>query len=552
MTKRIYRAIILVTLTVLMAALILSMGALYSHFTQVQYTQLREETALAAHAVTHQGISYFEDLSQKVSCRITWIGADGTVLYDSRSDYGAMENHLQREEIRQALDSGYGRSARYSGTLFQRYLYSAQRLPDGTVLRLSLQQSSVADLVLELLRFILLILALAAGWSLFLASRLSRSIVKPINELNLDDPMSNKEYEEIYPLLRRLESQQSQLKLQALALEQRQKEFHTVTKSLSEGLVLLGSNSTILSINPSAAQLLEVTPNCVGADFSVANQNPEIAILVEHALQGRKEEATISLPLGNYLASASPVKTADGISGVVLLLLDVTQKQKAEQLRREFTANVSHELKTPLHAISGYAELMQSGLVPQADMQVFSGKIYGEAQRLIRLVEDILRLSRLDEGAADLQRRNIDLYRAAQDALQELAASAELSGIALHLEGSHAVISSIPQLLSGILLNLVDNAIKYNRKQGSVTIQITDLCKEVLLTVEDTGIGIPAGDQERIFERFYRVDKSHSKEVGGTGLGLSIVKHAASVLGAKISLRSSIGKGTTVTVRFPK
>ncbi len=552
MTKRIFRSIILVTLTVLTAALILSMGALYTHFTNVQYAQLREEAALTAHAVANQGLSYFENLDDTISCRMTWIAADGTVLYDSRSDYGAMENHLQRDEIRQALDTGYGQSARYSGTLLQRYLYAAQRLPDGTVLRLSTLQSSVLNLVLEIFEFLAVVLIIAVILSFILASRLSRDIVQPINALNLDDPLSNKEYEEILPLLRRLESQQSQLRAQAIELQQKQKEFNTVTRSLSEGLVLMNSSSTILSINPAAARLLEVTPNCLGADFSAANQNADIAALVDGALSGQKEEATVALPGGNYLAAASPVKSEDGVFGVVLLLFDVTQKQQAEQLRREFTANVSHELKTPLHAISGYAELMKTGMVAQADMLTFSGKIYGEAQRLIQLVEDILRLSRLDEGAADMQWCDVDLYDIARSTVQELSGPAELSGVTLRLVGGKAVLRGIPQLLSGILFNLMDNAIKYNREGGSVTVRVEEKGSQIMLTVADTGIGIPPEHQERIFERFYRVDKSHSKEVGGTGLGLSIVKHAAVIHRAQIDLKSTVGKGTTVTMRFPK
>ncbi len=551
MTKRIFRSILLVALTVLAAVLLLSTGALYTHFTRIQFDQLREETALAVHALEHQGLGYFDGLTDDVSCRMTWIDTDGTVLYDSRSNSGTMENHLRREEIRQALDTGYGQSARYSGTLFQRYLYAAQRLPDGTVLRLSIQQSSVLNLVLELLQFIVLVLTVAAVLSLMLASRLSRDIVKPINELNLDDPLSNRDYDEIHPLLQRLESQQRQLRAQALELRQKQKEFNTVTRSLSEGLVLMNSASTILSINPAAARLLEVTPNCLGADFTVANRNPHISALVESALSGRKEEATVSLPGGSYLAAASPVKTKGAVFGVVLLLFDVTGKHKAEQLRREFTANVSHELKTPLHAISGYAELMRSGMVPPDDMVSFSGKIYTESQRIIQLVEDTLRLSRLDEGAEDMQWTECDLYAFAHSTVRELQAPAELGSVSLHLEGSSVRLQAIPQLLSAIVFNLADNAIKYNRPGGSVTIRVQSLEHETLLIVGDTGIGIPVKDQERIFERFYRVDKSHSKAVGGTGLGLSIVKHAAMILNARIELESVEGKGTTVTVRFP-
>ena len=552
MTKRIFRAILTVALSVLAAALVMILGALYSHFANVQFSQLREETALAAHAVENEGLAYFDGLDSGTNCRITWIAADGSVLYDNRSDSGAMVNHLERAEVQSALKTGYGESSRYSDTLLTRYLYTAQRLADGTVLRLAATQSSVWNLLLGMSWFIVVVLGGAIVVSSVLADRLAREIVRPINDLNLDDPLANGDYEEIAPLLRRLEAQQRQLRAQERELRQKQKQFHTVTRSLSEGLVLVDSSGTILSINPAAAQLLEVTPHCLGADFSAANRNEAVSALLDQALSGQKAEQTVTLAAGTYLAAASPV-TSDGVvSGVVLLLFDVTQKRQAEQLRREFTANVSHELKTPLHAISGYAELMKSGMVPQTDMTAFAGKIYGEAQRMIRLVEDILRLSRLDEGAAGMRWEELDLYDAAQSAVRSLSAAAELGGISLGVEGGPTVISAVPQLVSGILFNLTDNAVKYNRPGGSVSLRIEDGGAEAVLTVADTGIGIPEEHRERIFERFYRVDKSHSKEVGGTGLGLSIVKHAALILGAQIALDSTLGGGTTITVRFPK
>ena len=550
MTKRIFRAIFSVSFLVLLTAVILTMGAVHSYFNDVAFEQLRVETALASHAVTNEGNGFFDTLDDTMDCRITWIASDGTVLYDNRSDSDAMVNHLAREEVREALSSGYGQSARYSDTLMERYIYAAERLPDGTVLRLSAAQDSVLNLTLSMSGSIALVILAVMILAYYLAKPLSRNVVKPLNELDLDAPLSNNEYEEITPLLRRLDSQQNQLRLQAGELKQKQKEFNTVTRSLSEGLVLLNSSGTILSINPAASALLEVTPNCLGADFSVANQSEAINALVDQALTGKKGEQTVSLSSGTYLAAASPVKSGGVVFGVVLLLFDVTQKHQAEELRREFTANVSHELKTPLHAISGYAELMKSGLVPQEDMALFSEKIYAETQRMVHLVENTLRLSRLDEGAADMQWASIDLYKTAKLTLQELSAPAELAGVRLRLEGSGAVIQGIPQLVSSILFNLTDNAIKYNRPQGAVTLRIDSTPKAVLLTVSDTGIGIPPEHQERIFERFYRVDKSHSKEVGGTGLGLSIVKHAALILGAEVTLDSAPGRGTNVTVKF--
>ena len=552
MTKRIFSSIFTAALTVLLAAMVLIIGAVYDYLTEVQFEQLRVETALVSHAVTNEGALYFDKLDDTMDCRITWISGDGTVLYDNRSDSDTMVNHLEREEVLEALHSGYGQSFRYSDTLLERYIYAAKRLPDGTVLRLSIAQDSIFHLVLGMSGSIAGIIAAAVLLSYFLAKRLSTSIVRPLNSLALDDPLSNEGYEEIAPLLRRIHSQQAQLQEQSQALKQRQKEFNTVTQSLSEGLVLLSSNGSVLSINPAASRLLEVTPNCIGADFSVANRNSSIAALTKQAFAGNKCEQTITLPGGQFLASASPVKSGGQLSGVVLLLFDVTQKQQAEKLRREFTANVSHELKTPLHAISGYAELIQSGLVPQQDIPAFSQKIYTEAQRMTRLVEDTLRLSRLDEGETDMQWASVDLLEEIRKVLAELAAPAELAQVTLRLEGQPVSVRIIPQLLSAILFNLTDNAIKYNRPGGSVTLRVETTAQEVRLTVSDTGIGIPEDQQERIFERFYRVDKSRSKAVGGTGLGLSIVKHAALILGAQIHLDSVPGKGTTVTILFSR
>ena len=552
MTKRIFRAIFAVALTVLLATLLLILGAVYSHFTNIQFSQLRVETALASHALTNEGVHYFDKLDDTMDNRITWIAADGTVLYDNRSDSESMVNHLAREEVSNALHDGYGQSIRYSDTLLERYLYTAERLPDGTVLRLGMSQSSILDLILGMTGSILLVIGITSFFSYLLARRLSRNVVRPLNALDLDEPLSNKEYEEIAPLLRRLDSQQKQLRAQSGELKQKQKEFLTVTRSLNEGLVLLNNTGTILSINPAAARLLEVTPNCLGADFAVANRNNAISELIEQALLGRKSEKTISLSSGQYLAAASPVRSEGIVFGVVLLLFDVTQKHQAELLRREFTANVSHELKTPLHTISGYAELMKSGIVPAQDMTDFSEKIYTAAQRLIQLVEDTLRLSRLEEGGFDLPWVELNLLEISQGALQELSASAELSGVSLTLSGNSVRFRSVPQLISGIVFNLADNAIKYNRPGGNVWLSVSETPDNVHLQVRDNGIGIPEDQLERIFERFYRVDKSHSKEVGGTGLGLSIVKHAALILNAELKVESTLGQGTTVTVIFPK
>ena len=550
MTRKIFQSIIAVVISVLLLSLALITGVLYNHFETTMLDQLRTTAQFAEQGVEQEGMAYFDSLHAQ-NCRVTWIAADGTVKYDNRSNPKTMENHADRQEVREAMENDSGTSVRRSSTLSEHTMYYAKRLSDGTVLRLSAAQNTVPYLVLGVVKPILLVIGIAVALSALLAGQLTKNIVAPLNELNLDDPMSNREYVEIQPLLRRLDSQQVQLRAQSQELRQKQKEFNTVTRSLSEGLVLMNSSGTVLSINPAATRLLEITPNCLGADFGVANRNAAISALVEKALTGEKAEENVALTGGEYLAAASPVRSDGAIFGVVLLLFDVTQKQKAEALRREFTANVSHELKTPLHAISGYAELMKDGLVPPEDTRHFGEKIYSEAQRMIDLVEDTLRLSRLDEGAADMQWAPIDLYETAKSAMQELTAPAELKNVSIRLEGKKTVIQGIPQLVSGIVFNLMDNAVKYNKDGGLVIVRLGEEKGQAVLTVTDTGIGISPEHQERIFERFYRVDKSHSKEIGGTGLGLSIVKHGAAFHNAKVSLQSTEGEGTTVRLVFP-
>lgn len=550
MTKRIFRAIWLVTVSVFLAAVVLFMGVLYDYFTGVQYAQLKMQAALAAQGVSHEGIRYFEDLDSQ-NDRITWIGTDGTVLYDSKSDSADMENHLQREEVREALANGVGESARYSKTLLERSLYCAQRLDDGTVIRISVAQNSLLTLLLGMMQPICVIAALALVLSLILASRLSRKIVQPLNELNLDAPLSNDGYDELSPLLRRIHAQQNQIKRQSEALMQKQKEFETVTMGMREGIVLLDSKRVVLSMNPAARHLLRAEEPCVGTPMLSVNRSLELQELLAEADSGQHAEKIMELAGGMYQLDASPILTDGAVSGMVLLLLDVTEKEKAEQQRREFTANVSHELKTPLHTISGCAELMKDGLVKQADIGKFSSQIYTQAQRMIRLVEDILKLSRLDEGAGDMKRETVDLYALAKETVESLLPVAEASQVQVTLDGESAEVYGISQLLQGMIYNLCDNGIKYNRPQGSVAVSVKKEANVVCLTVADTGIGIPAEHQERIFERFYRVDKSHSKEIGGTGLGLSIVKHTARLHGASIAVQSEPGKGTVITVRFP-
>lgn len=548
MTKRIFRAICLAALGVFLASMVLIMGVLYNYFSNVQREQLRMQAALAVQGVSHEGAAYFEDL-RVTDYRLTWIGEDGTVRYDSQS--GTTENHLEREEVIEALSEGYGESTRYSSTLMERSFYTAQRLPDGTVLRLSISQRSILTLLLGMVQPILMVFVVAAVLSVLLAVRISRKIIAPLNDLDLDNPLNNQEYDEISPLLRRIDKQQAQLQAQAAALRQKQNELSTIVGSMNEGMILLNQEEKVLSINPAAMALLGATEQCVGADMLTVSRNLDLQQLLEQALGGQPATRTTTLQGRIYQIDANPVRSEGQIAGAALFFFDITEQAQAEQLRREFTANVSHELKTPLHAISGYAELLHHGMVKPADIQPFAGKIYSETQRLIRLVEDIISLSHLDEGAGDMQWEETDLYTLAEETVRSLTPAAEADQVTLELSGQPAVFRGIPQLLHSIVYNLCDNAIKYNRPGGHVSVDVQNEAGSVVLTVTDTGIGIAPEHQTRIFERFYRVDKSHSKEVGGTGLGLSIVKHAAKIHGAAISIQSAHQAGTTIAVRFP-
>lgn len=551
MTKRIFRTIFIVAVGVFIASSLLFMTVLYDYFSAVGQNQLRAQIDLAAQGVANEGIGYFDGLESQ-NYRITWIGTDGSVLYDNISDADNMENHFEREEVKEALTKGYGESSRYSSTLTERYLYSAKRLPDGTVIRLSVTQNSMLVLTLGMLQPIIIIFAVAIVLSAFLASRLSKKIVKPLNELNLDKPLDNDGYDELSPLLRRINTQQRQIRRQKEELKRKQSEFEAVTGGMTEGIILLNQKGTILSINRAASKLFDTDSFVVGEDILSVNRSLALTELLHKAEDGKHAETVMEFGSGKYQLAASPVVANNEVIGIVVLLLDVTEKEKAEQMRREFTANVSHELKTPLHTISGCAELLSNNMVKQEDITDFSKRIYTEAGRMIRLVEDIIKLSHLDEGADDMKREETDMFILADHVITALMPEAQKAGIKIELCGESAVLCGIPQLLDSIVYNLCDNAIKYNHKDGSVSVTVNNEEGFVILSVIDTGIGIPEEHQERIFERFYRVDKSHSKEIGGTGLGLSIVKHAARLHRAEIELQSVVDGGTTVTVKFPK
>lgn len=551
MTKRIFRTIFAVAISIFLASALLFMTVLYDYFSEIGQKQLRMQIDLVSQGVEDEGLDYLQNLNIK-DYRVTWIGTDGKVLYDSISNVDEMENHFEREEVKEALSEGYGASSRYSSTLTQRYLYGAKRLSDGTVIRFSVTQNSLLILTLGMLQPIMVIFLIAVVLSAFLASRLSKKIVKPLNELNLDRPLDNDGYDELSPLLRRINTQQKEIRRQSEELKQKQNELEVMTSAMSEGIILLNNNGIILSINKAAAQMFETDCFCIGEDIVSINRSLELVDLLNKAKDGKHSERIVGLGNRWYQMMASPVISSDMVSGIVLLILDVTEKEKAEQLRREFTANVSHELKTPLHTISGSAELLANGLVKPEDISDFSNRIYFEAQRMIQLVEDIIRLSHLDEGAEDMKWETVNLYTIAEETVNALSDQAAGAGIEFKLFGETVFINGIKQLLQEIIYNLCDNAIKYNRRDGSVLVEIKDSNDFAIVSVSDTGIGIPEEHQDRIFERFYRVDKSHSKEIGGTGLGLSIVKHAAKLHNAEIVLHSVVNKGTEITIKFPK
>lgn len=563
MTKRIFRSICVVAVTVLVATVALFLFILYGHFTETQVDQLKMQTDMAAQGINVSGKDYFEGLNID-HYRITWVSPNGLVLYDSESESASMENHLDREEIQEAFSSGFGESKRYSSTLMERMLYYAERLNDGSVVRLSISQNTILTLLFGMIQPIIIVLILALLLSILLATRISKTIVNPLNNINLDEPLENEGYDELSPLLRRIDSQQKQLRRNAEKLKKKQNELDTVIGSMDEGIVLLNTKSNIISINPSAARLLEVEHISDSMNILTVCRNLIVQEALEHALDGKRVEKVLDLHGRHYRLEASPIFSHELVSGVALLFTDITEKENAEQMRREFTANVSHELKTPLHSITGYTELMVNGMIKEEDYPSCFNKIHIEAKRMVQLVEDIINLSHLDEGTQDMQFEKTDVFSLAADIVSSLEPAATAAEVSISLVGESAVVSGIPHLLSGIIYNLCDNAIKYNRKGGEVKVSVTNVDNdtvgninsvnnsEVVIKVSDTGIGIPPEHQHRIFERFYRVDKSHSKEVGGTGLGLSIVKHAAKIHNAKVELHSAVGDGTTITLILPK
>ena len=544
MTSKIFRSTLLVAVLVLICSLSVVMGVLYRHFTGVQVQQLKAELSLAVTGTEQYGNAFLENMEPN-RFRLTWIDTDGTVLFDTQVDQTAMPNHADRKEILEAFQTGAGSAVRRSSTMTQQTFYEARKLRDGTVLRISTSQQAAWFLMVGMLWPITLITMLSILLTAFLSHRMARKIVEPLNSLDLEEPLKNDIYEEISPLLHRIHRQHIQISQQMETLRRKADEFQQITDNMQEGLVVLNHEGLILSINPTARRLFGAEEDCIGRNFLSVDRSSDMRAAVNDALDTGRGSARLQRNGRDYQCDLSRIESDGDVIGAVVLAFDITEQLNAEQLRREFSANVSHELKTPLQGIIGSAELLESGMVKPEDEARFLGHIRKESSRLVNLVEDIIRLSQLDEGAA-MPTEEVDLLALAEEVKSVLSRSAEEHSVTVEITGSGFRINGIRRLLYEILYNLCDNAIKYNVPGGSVRITV----EEKKLTVADTGIGIPEEHHSRIYERFYRVDKSHSRQSGGTGLGLSIVKHAALYHNATLQLSSTPGKGTTVTVLF--
>ncbi|MEA5051513.1 MAG: ATP-binding protein [Oscillospiraceae bacterium] len=549
MTKKIFRSTMLVAAAVLAACLLLIFGFLCDYFEKAQETQLRGALSLAAAGVGQGGADYLAGVGDG-GCRVTWVAADGTVLGDTQADAAGMENHADREEIREALAEGTGSSVRYSKTLLRQTVYLAQRLGDGTVVRVSVSRITAGALLLSAMPMLCAIFIASLALSAALANSVSKRIVGPLNDIDLENPLESGAYEELAPLLGRIRLQHAQIDRQLRELRRKQEEFEQITGSLNEGLVLLDDKGTVLSINPAARRIFDTGRPCAGEDFVAVDRSRELRLALEAAMENGRSELRAQRGGREYQFNISRIAPQDAPAGAVILAFDVTEQASAERSRREFTANVSHELKTPLQSIIGSAELLGNGMVSPQDAPRFVDRIREEAARLVTLIDDIIRLSQLDEGAP-MPRERVDLLAAAQEAADGLQSAAAAKNVRLRVGGDPVAVTGVRRLLLEMIANLCDNAIKYNKQGGTVDVTVGAQGADAAVTVKDTGIGIPPAFQDKVFERFYRVDKSRSKASGGTGLGLSIVKHVVQCHGGRIELDSRPGEGTQIRVLLP-
>ena len=551
MTKKIFKSTMFVCTLVLAVGLAAVMGILYSNFDGQMRKELSKEAAYLSYGVEQQGVDYLKNIKDK-SARITYIDQDGTVLFDNEADVSEMKNHSDRTEFQKAEKYGAGESSRYSDTLSEKTIYYALRLKDGTVLRVSGTQDSVLALVENLIFPLCGLLCLMLILSGIMASAISKRIVKPINELDLESPEENRIYEELSPLLSKIHRQNREIQNQLELAKQQQEEFSLITENMQEGLIVIDKYTMILSANSSAWNLFHMDRVRQGESVYCLDREEEFRHAIEQVLSGEHTELVLKLNGSDIQLIANPVIRDKKTEGAVVLLVNVTEKLERESLRREFSANVSHELKTPLTSISGFAEIMQGGLVKNEDIPKFAGRIYKESQRLLQLVEDVIQISQLDEEKTSYVWEPVDVYQVCKNAFESLKEKAKRFNVHLYICGERMKMEAVRTLLEEAIYNVCDNAIKYNRNDGSVSVFLTQTAQEIQIVVKDTGVGIPKEDQGRVFERFYRVDKSHSKEIGGTGLGLSIVKHAVGALKGSVILRSEEGNGTEITLRFPK
>ena len=551
MSKKIFKYIMLVSSLITALGLAFVVGILYHYFQGQLMGELKKEAVYISRGVESTGTDYLKKLNDEDS-RITYVDESGKVIYDNEANVESMDNHGHRKEIREAEINGEGADERMSSTLSEKTMYYAVRLENGNVLRVSSNQASVWMLLLQLLPPFAAVLILMLLLSGVFASRLSGKVVEPLNGLDLEHPDENDAYDEVQPLLSKIGRQSRQIRLQLEAARRQQKEFSIITENMQEGLLVIDRYTMVLSVNSSVGKLLKVKEVKTGESVYLLNRSEEFRDVVGQVLEGKHENKILRLDGSEIQVIANPVTRENKTEGAVILLVDVTEKVEREQLRREFSANVSHELKTPLTSISGFAEIMQDGFVKDEDVKVFAGRIYKEAQRLIRLVGDVIRISRLDEGGLPYQWEKLDLYSLTHDIFSTLHEAAEKQEVHMYMEGGSTVLDTVPTIMEEVLYNVCDNAVKYNRRGGEVFVRLKDGEDAVRVNVRDTGIGIPKEDQERIFERFYRVDKSHSKEIGGTGLGLSIVKHGVKTLNGRLWLNSEPGQGTEIIMEFPK
>ncbi len=556
MNKKIFRSSLLTVCLVLAATIALIMGLLFHFFEKQIQKELANEAGFLAHALENEGAGYFDSFDNKNNRlagnnRITWIDENGTVLFDSRADVSELDNHADRDEIKTAMKEGKGMSTRYSKTLTEKTVNYAIRLSDGSILRVSTEQYTVVTILMGILQPILFIMFVALILTLVLSARVSKAIIEPINKLDLEIPENNDTYEELTPLLRKIADQKETIGEQLADARKKQKEFNLITENMSEGFLVIDADANLLTYNSAALNLLEITPP---ADRSVLLfcRAKEFRGVISDVLSGIKAENTMVREERSYSLIANPVYEKESVIGAVVVILDITEREKRDMLRREFTANVSHELKTPLTSISGFAELMKAGDVLENDVTDFSKSIYDEAQRLITLVNDIIKISELDGQSIPYEKEMVDLYELSNEVIERLEKEADKKNITFHLIGGRAEIIGVHKILEEMLYNLCDNAIKYNKENGMVDVIVNQTQNGVNVIVRDNGIGIPISHQDRVFERFYRVDKSHSKKVGGTGLGLAIVKHGALYHHAKLSLESTVDVGTVVTIAFSK